>query len=160
VNPGKPGVFTPDENYRASTAPWIPIGRFQKGLLTHLSLVDIFRALAVLRICSFDIFVDNSMKVNFVQNLNPINNQRMHHKLFMFDLPVHAKTTTIQLFRWSQKFGNLGEWMVRSTFFNQFVGGDSYFKMAQTVQALQTRNLTLMVAPVLEEDIHDQVSSR
>jgi len=100
------------------------------------------------------------MKVNFVQNLNPINNQRMHHKLFMFDLPVHAKTTTIQLFRWSQKFGNLGEWMVRSTFFNQFVGGDSYFKMAQTVQALQTRNLTLMVAPVLEEDIHDQVSSR
>ncbi|OXA52970.1 hydroxyproline dehydrogenase [Folsomia candida] len=67
---------------------------------------------------------------------------------------------SIQLFNISTKFGPLGEWGLRKTFFNQFVGGDTLPGMKLTVESMQRRGLVLMVAPVLEEDIEDEQSSQ
>jgi hydroxyproline oxidase len=46
--------------FRMTTAPWIRIGEFQKGLMSHLSTFEIMRALFVLKLCSYDFFVDRA----------------------------------------------------------------------------------------------------
>lgn len=50
-------------NIREKIAPWIRIGEFKSGLLSHLSTCDIVRALFVLRICSIDWIVERSLPV-------------------------------------------------------------------------------------------------
>lgn len=66
----------------------------------------------------------------------------------------------LQLFHLSQNFGSLGEFVIRRTFYNQFVGGDTISRMAQVVQSMQKRGLTLMTLPVFEEDVHEATSPK
>lgn len=49
---------------------------------------------------------------------------------------------------------------MRKTFYDQFVGGDEVQRMQQVVDLLHRRGLTLMVAPVLEEDVEDEKASK
>ena len=58
-----PEEITNEKDYRASVAPWLKIGHFEPGLLSHLSTPDIARALLVLRVCSLDPLVERSPQV-------------------------------------------------------------------------------------------------
>jgi len=60
----------------------------------------------------------------------------------------------------SSRFGKLAEIVVRKTFYDQFVGGEELDRMKLVVDTLHRRGLTLMVAPVLEEDVEDEKSSK
>ncbi|CAG7834136.1 unnamed protein product, partial [Allacma fusca] len=111
---------------RKAYAPWIRIGEYKPGLLSHLSTMELARTLFVLRLCSLDSLVEKSP----------------------------------QLFEFAAKFGPLAKWPLRKTFFDQFVGGEDITRMTTVVQSLQKRGLRLMVAPVLEEDVNDQASSK
>lgn len=53
------------ENYRKTIAPWLKIGEYKIGLLSHLSTFEILRALLVLQMCSVDIVVDKSVQVEW-----------------------------------------------------------------------------------------------
>lgn len=61
-----------------------------------------------------------------------------------------------QLFQLSQKFGPFGKAFLRSTFFEQFVGGENAKEMRKVVGSLQQRGLKVMVVSVLEEDVEDE----
>ena len=50
-------------DYRSTIAPWIPVGQFNKGLLSHLSTGDLYRSLLVLHLCSYDFIIDRNVQV-------------------------------------------------------------------------------------------------
>jgi len=51
------------ENFR-ETAPWIPIGHYEKKLMSHLKTSELFRATLVLHLCRIDTFVKWSHEVS------------------------------------------------------------------------------------------------
>jgi hypothetical protein len=59
------GLDSSIEEIRSQVAPWLKIGSFQSGLLSHLSTWDILRALSVLKLCSYDFIGSRSMEVRF-----------------------------------------------------------------------------------------------
>ncbi|ODM98245.1 putative proline dehydrogenase 2 [Orchesella cincta] len=77
--------------------------------------------------------------------------------LCSFDVIVDKST---QLLSMSSRFGKLSEILIRKTFYDQFVGGEETDRMKLVVDTLHRRGLTLMVAPVLEEDVEDEKSSK
>ncbi|CAL8071530.1 unnamed protein product [Orchesella dallaii] len=77
--------------------------------------------------------------------------------LCSFDVVVDKSTQLLSL---SSRFGKLAEVLIRKTFYDQFVGGEKTERMKLVVDTLHRRGLTLMVAPVLEEDVEDEKSSK
>ncbi len=82
---------------------------------------ELFRALAVLKICSIDVFVDNSLTI------------------------MKACQSVIGIRAFS--------YLLRPTFYGQFVGGETEAQLAETGSRLNSLGMGLMVCPVQEEDV-------
>jgi len=55
--------------------------------------------------------------------------------------------------------GPAATWLLRKTFFEQFVGGETEEKMKETVDSMHERGTHLMLLPVLEADVSEIISN-
>ncbi len=101
---------------------------------------ELLRGYGILRICAFNLFVDNALTVSGAQ---------------FFSLNAKIYRAVLKAMKAGQRL--LGErifnGLARPTFYNQFVGGDKEAELIQTAKILERSNIRLMVCPVQEEDV-------